>query len=105
MRSLVDHDPSHVAGRHRIGDELLVDSTTVLADARHDRIDCNVVRGNRDLGPPPGFARDRGQPNHTLSDLVDLALEQLRDEAVVRARQEHPVLPPSQYASIASPTR
>src|SRR4029079_9567388 len=58
------------------------------ADAGADRIDVAIARADRDLRARPRLARRRLDAHDLLVDLRDLHLEQLLEQALVRARQD-----------------
>src|SRR5262249_47511859 len=68
------HDGLHAAALH--------------ADARADRVDVAVARRHGDLRARTGLASARLDANDLLVDLRDLLLEQLLEQALVRARQD-----------------
>ncbi len=62
-----------------------MDARALHADARADRVDVVVARGDRDLGAGAGLARDGLHLHDALVDLGDLGLEELLDQAGVAA--------------------
>src|SRR5512143_1457766 len=104
----VDADALDLGGRDRVADEasrvvivrddvdllaaqLLddrLDAAALHADARADRVDVAVARRHRDLGAGARLARARLDAHDLLVDLGDLLLEQLLEQALVRAGQD-----------------
>src|SRR5262249_7857437 len=64
------------------------DARALHADAGADRIDVAIARRDGDLGARPGLARRALDADDLLVDLGHLHLEQLLEQALVRARQD-----------------
>src|SRR4051812_33792150 len=62
-----------------------LNAAALHADARADRVDVAVARRDGDLGASTGLTRARLDANDLLVDLGDLLLEQLLEQALVRA--------------------
>src|SRR5664279_15611 len=66
-----------------------LDAAALHADARADRIDIAIARRHGDLRARTGLASRALDADDLLVDLRDLLLEQLLEQALVRARQDH----------------